>query len=414
MNKLSTAILRKAGKFLPLAFNPFSPEYIANPYPTYTRLREKKPVFKTPIGFWLISRHKDVSFVVRDRRFGKDFTQRITQNMGEAYLQEPAIRSLGLMMLVQDPPVHTRLRGLVTKAFTTKRIEALRERIEQLANLLIDEVYDRRRMDVIADFAHKLPVHVICDMLGIPKSHRENFLSRSQVSGRIIDPKPMSAEELAAANQSTQASQEYFQSLFELRRADPGDDLTSHLVQVEEEGDRLSDDELTHNIILLFAAGHETTSNLIGNGLLALFRHPDQLKLMRSNEIDWPDAIEELLRYDSSVQMTSRATKESVELNGVTIPAGEQVIALLGSANRDPKVYDDPDRLDLSRTGTRMMSFGGGIHTCLGARLARLEGEVAFQILMKRLPDLRLEEIDRVDWRDTITLRGLKSLHAVW
>ena len=395
-------------------FNPMSPEFINNPYPVYAQLREQAPVFKTPLGFWVVSRHQHVSALVKDRQFGKQFEKRISSRHGDAYLREPAIRSLSQMMLVQDPPVHSRLRGLVTKAFTTRSIDALRPRIEQLANSLIDEVIGAGEMDVIADFAHKLPVHVICDMLGIPQSHRENFTRGSQVSGRLIDPAPLSREELTAANERTQASQAYFKSLFELRRAEPGDDLTSLLVAAEEAGDSLSDEELTANIMLLFGAGHETTSNLIGNGLLALHHNPAQLSLMQEGHINWADAIEELLRYDSSVQLTSRMSAEPVQFGDVEVPADEQIVGLLGSANRDPAVYDRPDELDLTRSGVRAMSFGGGIHICLGARLARLEGEIAFKTLMQRIPELHLPEKDAPLWRKTFTLRGLEALPARW
>ena len=207
-------------------------------------------------------------------------------------------------------------------------------------------------------------------MLGIPEDHRDGFTRGSQVSGRLIDPSPLTEEELASANERTKMSQAYFNSLFELRRADPGDDLTSHLVAVEEAGDSLSDEELTANIMLLFGAGHETTSNLIGNGLLALHQQPDQLELMKSGNINWGDAVEELLRYDSSVQLTSRTTAEPAAFGDVEIPAGEQVVGLLGAANRDPSIYPDPNKLDLTRSDVRASSFGGGIHICLGARLA--------------------------------------------
>ena len=395
-------------------FNPMSPEFINDPYPVYATLREHAPVFKTPLGFWVVALHQHVSVLVKDRHFGKQFQKRISLRHGEAYLREPAIRSLSQMMLVQDPPVHSRLRGLVTKAFTTRSIDALRPRIEQLANSLIDEVIGAGEMDVIADFAHKLPVQVICDMLGIPESHRENFTRGSQVSGRLIDPAPLTPEELASANGRTQASQSYFKSLFELRRADPGNDLTSLLVAAEEAGDSLSDEELTANIMLLFGAGHETSSNLIGNGLLALHHNPAQLTLMQKGDINWPDAIEELLRYDSSVQLTSRMSAEPVQFGDVEIPSDEQIVGLLGSANRDPAVYDRPEELDLTRSGVRAMSFGGGIHICLGARLARLEGEIAFKTLMHRIPDLELPQKDAPSWRKTLTLRGLETLPARW
>ena len=395
-------------------FNPRSPKFIHNPYPVYAELRERMPVFKTPIGFWIVSKHEHVGALVKDRRFGKSFERRITAQHGADYLKEPAIRSLSQTMLVQDPPVDSRLRGLVTKAFTTKAIDALRPRVEQLANDLIDEVVGDGKMDVIREFAHKLPVNVICDMLGIPDDHRDRFMSGSKVSGRVIDPSPMSAEELAEANRRTEDSQTYFSSLFDLRRESPGDDLTSKLIAAEEAGDTLSDEELMANIMLLFAAGHETTTNLIGNGLLALHRQPDQLELMKRDEVNWPDAIEELLRYDSSMQLTTRRTTVPVTFGDVEIPVDQQIVGLLGAANRDPDVYADPDRLDLRRSGIRAMSFGGGIHICLGARLARLEGEVAFKTLIKRIPDLRLPQLDQPRWRDTFALRGLQALPAEW
>jgi len=392
----------------------FSPEFIADPYPVYARLRERQPVFKTPFGFWLASRHEEVSQVVRDRRFGKDFARQQTAKYGEDFLKLPAVRSLSRMMLVLDPPDHTRLRGLVNKAFTTPRIEALRDRVQILANALVDEVEGRGRMDVIADFAHKLPVQVICDMLGIPESDRAEFLQGRNVSGRLIDPTPMSDEEMAEANARTLRSEAFFQKLFELRRNHPADDLTTSLVEAEEAGDRLTEQELASNVSLLFGAGHETTTNLIGNGLLALQRNPGEWERLKRGEIVWPDAIEELLRFDSSVQLTSRTVKTDVELGGMKIPRGDVVIALLGSANRDPRAYSEPDRLDLGRRGLRCMSFGGGIHICLGARLARLEGEVAFQTLVQRLPDLELDDVEQARWRQTYTLRGLDSLPAHW
>lgn len=391
----------------------FSPEFLADPYPVYKALRDA-PVFKTSLGFWLASRHEDVSLLVRDRRFGKDFAGNNTRKYGPQILEEPSFRSLSRMMLVLDPPDHTRLRGLVNKAFTTNRIEAMRPRIEAIANDLLDEVIDRGHMDVLADFAHKFPVQVICDMLGIPEADREPFLARRSVSGRLIDPTPMSPEEIQEENERTLRTHAYFKSLFERRQEEPADDLTTHLVQAEEAGDRLDEQELVSNVVLLFAAGHETTTNTIGNGLLALHRHPDQWARLVEGNVVWPDVVEELLRYDSSVQLTSRSAKEEIELGGATIPAGEIVIGLLGSANRDPQAFERPDALDVTRTGIRAMSFGGGIHTCLGARLARLEAEVAFSLLSRRIPTMRLCDMDDVTWRETYTLRGLTELRAEW
>jgi hypothetical protein len=269
---------------------------------------------------------------------------------------------------------------------------------------------------LIEDFAFRLPVTIICDMLGIPEDHREAFYKGSRDGGRLLDPVPLSPAEIAEANAGNLMARMYFEQLFELRRRSPGDDLTSQLVQAEDDGSKLSNDELTANIILLFGAGHETTVNLIGNGLLALYRNPDQLALLRANPSLITNAIEEFLRYDSSVQSTGRVTLEDIDdLGGKRIPKGETVLCLLGSANRDPAVYPDrPDRLDITRPNVRPLSFGGGIHFCLGAQLARIEAEIAISTLLRRLPDLRLDDAENPEWRPTFVLRGLKQLPASW
>ena len=319
-------------------------------------------------------------------------------------------------MLQQDPPDHTRLRGLVVKAFTARRVEDMRPRIQHVVDQSLDRVADRGHMDLIEDFAFRLPVTIICDMLGIPEEHRETFFQSSREGGRLLDPVPLSRAEIDEANTGNAAAQLYFQQLFELRRRSPGDDLTTQLVQAEEDGSKLSNEELTANIMLLFGAGHETTVNLIGNGLLALHRNPDQLALLKANPALITNAIEEFLRYDSSVQLTGRVALEDIDdLGGKKIPKGESVLCLLGSANRDPQVYPDrPDRLDITRPNVRPLSFGGGIHFCLGAQLARLEAEVAIATLLRRLPDLRLDDAEKPEWRPTFVLRGLKSLPASW
>src|SRR5262249_26693818 len=257
---------------------------------------------------------------------------------------------------------------------------------------------DKGAMDVIRDLAHRLPVIVICDLLGIPEEHRAGFLVGSNVSGRILEPVPMSREELDQANAGTLAGNDYFDQLCELRRNAPQDDLRTELVRAEEAGDRLSGEELRANMGLLFGAGHETTTNLIGNGLLALHRSPDQWQRLKDDPSLIPNAIEELLRFDSSVQMTGRVTHAEVEVGGVTLPANESVVLLLGAANRDPAQYADPDQLDVGRQNVRPMSFGGGIHHCLGAQLARLEGELVFTALIERMPTLQLPEKDAPEW----------------
>jgi cytochrome P450 len=397
-------------------FDPLSPEFIRNPYPYYERLRATDPVHLTQHGMYLASRHADISLVLRDKRFGKDYAERITRRYGPKIMDEPVFRNFALTMLQQDPPDHTRLRGLVAKAFTARRVEDMRPRIQEIVDENLDHIIPQGKMDLIEDFAYRLPVTVICDMLGIPAEHREMFHTGSRNSGRILEPVPMTPEEIKQSNAGQAMVKMYFDQLFDLRRKNPGDDLTTQLLQAEEDGNKLSHEELYANIILLFGAGHETTVNLIGNGLLALFRNPDQLALLKANPSLITNAIEEFLRYDSSVQMSGRVTLEEIEgLGGKKIPKGESVLCLLGSANHDPAVYPDrPEQLDITRPNVKPLSFGGGIHFCLGAQLARIEAEIAISTLLRRLPDLRLDDAENPEWRPTFVLRGLKRLPASW
>ena len=397
-----------------LLFNPLSPDFLANPYPFYHRLRTTNAVHHSPLGFYLASRHAEVGLILRDKRFGKDYVARMTRRHGAHFFNEPVYRSMRHWMALQDPPDHTRLRGLVVQAFTARRVEDMLPRIQEIVDQTLERMAPLGHADLIRDFAFRLPVTVICEMLGIPGEHHEMFLNGARDVGRLLDPVPLTRAELDAANAGNLEAAAYFQQLFELRRGQPGDDLATRLVQVAEQGNKLSNEELTANIILLFGAGHETTVNLIGNGLLALFRNPDQLKLLSENPSLIANATEEFLRYDSSVQLTGRVALEDVELADVEIGKGEGVLALLGAANRDPAVYPEPDRLDITRRNIRSLSFGGGIHFCLGAQLARIEAEIAIATLLRRLPGLSLDDPDRPDWRQTFVLRGLKKLPASW
>jgi cytochrome P450 len=397
-------------------FNPLSPEFIRDPYPYYRRLRDHDPLWPSPFGYRLASRHADIAAILRDRRFGKAYAARMQKRYGEHAMEEPALRTMRVWMLNLDPPDHTRLRGLVVKAFTARRVEEMRPRIQAIVDATIDRIEPRGTMDVISDFALRLPVTVICDMLGIPDEDRERFFDRSRDvdGGRLLDPVPMTRAELDAANERSESAMDYFRHLFALRRAEPGDDLTTQLVYAEEQGQKLSEEELVANINLLFGAGHETTVNLIGNGLLALYRNPDQLALLRQRPELGPNAIEELLRYDSSVQLTGRSANQDVVVGEVEIKAGDGVLCLLGAGNRDPAVYDQPERLDITRTKIEPLSFGGGIHHCLGAQLARIEGDIAITTLLRWLPGLTLENIEEPEWRPTFVLRGLTRLVAHW
>src|SRR5258707_7520698 len=267
----------------------------------------------TPLGAYVASRHAEESLVLRDKRFGKDFVDRTVRRYGPQIMEQPVFRSMSHWMLQQDPPDHTRLRGLVAMAFTARRVEDMRPRIQQVVDEALDAIVVQGHMDLIEDFAFRLPVTIICDMLGIPEDHREQFYKSSRDGGRLLDPVPLSPAEIEHANAGNAMAQMYFQQLFELRRKQPGDDLTTQLVQAEEDGSKLTNEELTANIILLFGAGHETTVNLIGNGLLALHRNPEQLALLKADPGLITNAIEEFLRYESSRQSTGLELLEDID-----------------------------------------------------------------------------------------------------
>jgi cytochrome P450 len=393
----------------------FTPEIIADPYPLYQQLRTTNPILELPdANMVILTRYADAQSVLRDRRLGHADESMLTDEHLTEVRNNPAIANLRRTMLLQNPPDHTRLRSLVVKAFDARRVEAMRGRINAIANGLIDDFIESGGGDLVRLFTHPLPVIVICDLLGVPKADQAGFVKGTKISGRLIDPSPMTAEELTQANESTQESTEYFAALCDERRRNPVDDLITALVESETEHGKLSKEELTSNIALLFAAGHETTVNLMGNALLALYRNRDQLQLLRADPTLMPNAVEEFLRYDSSVQLTGRDALEDADIQGVALPKGRAVLTLLGAANRDPEVFDDPDRLDLTRQRIKPLAFGGGIHLCLGAQLARIETDVALSVLLERLPDLELENIETPDWKQTITLRGVKSQPATW
>jgi cytochrome P450 len=336
------------------------------------------------------------------------------RRFGPTALDEPAVVELSHMMLMRDPPDHTRLRGLVTKAFTARRIEALRGQIQDLTDGLLDKVISHRQIDAIRDLAFPLPVLVICELLGIPQADRAHFVTRSGSGGALLNPIPPTRAELDAANAGSLRSAAYFDALFEQRRKDPQDDLITQLVQAEESGDRLSTAELSANVNLLFAAGHETTVNLIGNGILALLRYPDQWAMLCGDPSLIPHAIEEILRYESPVQAVGRTVSEPFEIGGVGVAQNDIVVSLVGAANRDPAVFENPDRLDITRKDLKPLSFGGGIHFCLGAQLARIEAAVVFDTLVRRVPSLRLTRPVQPKWRTSFTLRGLTELAVEW
>jgi cytochrome P450 len=400
----------------PPPFDIRDPAFLADPYPVFHKLRATTPVFRASHGRWFITRYDDTAQLLRDRCCGKDYENpdTLTRRFGPTALQEPAVVELTHMMLLRDPPDHTRLRGLVVKAFTARRIEVMRERVQDLTDRLLDKVIPLGRMDAIRDLAFPLPVLVICELLGIPEEDQARFITGSSSGAPLLDPKPPTRAELDDANRGTLESAAYFGALFERRRREPRDDLITLLVRAEEEGDRLTTAELSANVKLLFAAGHETTVNLIGNGLLSLLRHPEQWRMLRDDPSMVPNAIEEILRYESPVQAVARTVAEPVELSGVMLEPADIVVSLVGAANRDPAMFENPDRFDITRKDLRPLSFGGGIHFCLGAQLARIEAAVVFETILRRLSEPRLVQPDQPKWRPSFLLRGLTELPVAW
>jgi cytochrome P450 len=396
-------------------FNPRDPAFIANPYPAFRELRETAPVWRSPFGRTFLTRYEDASLLMRDRRLGKDFTEpgALIRRFGPTALQEPAVVELSHMMLMRDPPDHTRLRGLVTKVFTARKIEEMRPGIQAITDRLLDKVAGESAMDAIRDLAFPLPVLVICELLGIPEEDRARFVTATASGAALLNPVPPTREELDRANEGTLATGAYFEALFEQRRKDPRDDLLTLLVQAEEAGDRLTTEELRANVTLLFAAGHETTVNLIGNGIWSLLGNPSQWAAIRDNPALIPNAIEEILRYECPVQAVARTVAEPIEFGGIGFAKGDLIVALIGAANRDPEVFPDPERMDVTRERLRPLSFGGGIHFCIGAQLARIEAEVVFSTLLQRMPDLTLVDT-APHWRESFTLRGLTTLPVTW
>jgi cytochrome P450 len=399
---------------VPFKFNLAAPELIHDPHPHYHRLRAQAPMYLTSFGAYLASRYDDCRMALRDRRFGLDFVQGVTKRYGPGAVDEPLFASIRYCLINLDPPDHTRLRSLFAKAFTTRTVEGMRPRIQAIVDATLDRVAPRGNMDLMRDFCFHLPVTVICEMLGIPEEDHAGFIERAGRIGSASDPTQLTRAELDAFNADLLTQEAYFHELFERRLREPGDDLTSQLLQAEEAGDKLTKAELMSNIMLLFGAGHVTTINLMGNGILALHRNPEQLALLKRDPALMPNAIEELLRYDPSVQIIVRTALEELELGGVLLARGQAVICLLGAANRDPAAYPDPDRLDITRPNVRPLSFGSGIHFCLGAQLARIEMEIALNSLFSRLPNLRLDEPEKPNWRNILGIRGLETLPASW
>ena len=395
-----------------LGFRPDDLGFIADPYPVYRELRERHPVrYDEATDHWLVSRYRDVDGLLRDRRFGRTYLHVATHaEMGRpedpGYLA-PFWHLIRSGILDMEPPDHTRVRRLVAKAFTPRMVEGLRGRVQAMVDRLVDDVAGGGEFDLIPAIAEPLPVAVIAELLGIPESDRHLLRPWSAEICLMYELNPSEGSGRRAVRASVEFS-EYLRRLSRERRANPTDDLISGLSHVVDQGDRLTEDELIGTCVLLLNAGHEATVNVTGNGWWALFRNPDQLAMLRQDPAVVPRAVEELMRYDTPLQMFERWVLQDFELHGVRIPKGAELGLLFGAANHDPSVFDRPDELDLARDPNPHVTFGAGVHFCLGAPLARLELETSFGTVLRRLP--RLELVAEPEWKPAYIIRGLQGL----
>lgn len=402
--------------------NLFGPKFKADPYPTYAYMREHVPAYgrtnRASVTTWYITRYDDVTAILRDhQRFVKDFRNALTPEERAALpAMPPLLHLLSDHMLNMDEPDHTRLRSLVNRAFTARMIEQLADRVQAIADELLDKVADAGRMDLIDDFAFPLPIIVIAELLGIPPEDRDRFRHWSRA---LVTPTANVERTLRKLEKSRRSMEDfigYLGDIIEQRRRETQDDLISSLIQVEEAGDRLSEEELFSMLLLLIVVGHETSVNLIGNGMLALLEHPDAMEQLRADPSLTPLAVEELIRYANPVERAPmRFVAETTVLHGQTLVRGDSVSLVLAAANRDPAQFERADELDITRDPNRHLGFGLGIHYCLGAPLGRLEGRIAVDALLAHLPGLRLASpASGLRWHPHPIMRGLRHLPVTW
>ncbi len=378
-----------------IAYNPLSEDIINDPYQAYRKMRGKDPVHRMRlIDSWALTSYEHIDKVLRDHH---------------GFINaDRAIVDSGMRTLLDlDPPDHTRIRSLVSRAFSPKAVARLETRVQQIADDLLDAVAGQSTFDLMSAYGYPLPVTVIAEMLGVPPSDRDQFESWSNVSASSVEPllEPGQVRRIQKVREELYA---YFETIIEERQRSPQNDMVTALLAAEEAGDRLTREELLSTMHLILVAGNETTRNLIGNGMKALLDHPDQLQHLRSNPDLMDSAIDEFLRFDSPVQIDARMTREDVTFGGKRVPAGRRILCLIGAANRDPSAFPDPDRLDIAREARNHLSFGRGIHYCLGAALAKLEARVAFSSLLNRYSSIRLNR--EPDYKGGVVLRGLKEL----
>lgn len=406
-----------------IAFDPTDPQLKLDPYPLFKALREQDPVHFSDLGFWVTTRYNDVRAILMDREnFGQgDFIQNIQLFYGPDFdvPSHSAYRWLSEIFLYQDPPRHTRVRGLVTQALTARRVAEMRPRVQAIADRLIDAVINDGEMEIIHQFAYRFPTLVMCDMLGLsPEEASDEVLAALNQaiadSFVVFEMRAFEPDVLALANRQIDFLEDFFGQIFAARRLEPRDDLATGLCNARDENGPLTDHEMATVAIGLFGAGFETTAHMIGNGLLSFQKFPDQWAKLVADPALATAATEEILRYESSLVGTNRTAFKDVNVGDKTIRAGERVLTLVAAGNRDPDMFDAPDIFDIERKGPKHLSFGGGIHFCVGAELARLEGEIALTTLAKRLPVLKVD-VASARWRqEGFMFRGLTALNASW
>jgi cytochrome P450 len=391
-----------------------TPEFLDNPYPFYGKLRAEGPLVRIGPKAVITGRYDVIEAILHDRRFGKNYPESIRMRYGDDAMHMRLFQGFSRMFLVMNPPSHTRQRALIVKAFDARHVDAMKDISHRIAHELIDAFEKAGTANLMAQFAFPLPLRMIGQMLDIPAEDTTQLGEAVSAIAKVIDVAPMNADDLGRACAGYEDLEHYFHCVVEARRRRPGNDLISMLLAVEEEGERLSQDDIVSNTILLLLAGHETTSNMIGNALIALHRHPEQLALLKREPSLMPAAVLECMRYDGSAQTTIRSALEDVEIAGVDVPCGTSVLLMFGSANRDPAQYADPDLLDIERNEARLQSFGSGIHHCLGYRMALVQLETALTALLERLPGLELTGLDNLNWNRRGNLRGVTSLVGRW
>ena len=397
-------------------YEPKDPAVIADPFPALRRLQAEDPIHWSPtLGSWVLTRYDHVKMALNDPRFSADRISPFLEHeraRGHGSLGELG-RTVGLWAVFTDPPQHTRLRAVMNRGFTSRSVESLRPRVQAIVDGLLDRVMPTGRVDLVRDFAYPLPITVIGDLIGVARDDADQLKQWSDDLAAFVGSAVTTPDKYVRASRSVREMGDYFRRLADARRARPTSDIMSALVATEQRADTLSEDELVATCMLLLFAGHETTTNVIGNGMLALMRHPDQYEAWRDDPSLTPTAIEELVRYDGPGQALARIVATEVVLDGKRLARGDRVFLMINAANRDPRRFTDPDRLDLRRDPNPHITFGHGIHYCVGAPLARLELSVAIPALLRRLPGLALTD-GPLEWIDSLVFRGVRSLPATF